>query len=263
LVPVHTIQQIGAAYDPQISSPTRDNVFIKLERVAYKADKTILQVGIYWQNPNWSPDSQGTLILQDAAGNVIQTVPGDDALGQVIQTGDASVQIAQSVVTEPTGISTPVTELHESQLYAFPPLDPSQTYTLSLKIPSFQYMNLEQAAFQFDPGKDAKVGQSWAINETVVVMGYPLHFIAARCVDGNNVGKIGFQFDIEPPTGVQAVFLEDSSADLRGGASSLASMGLPLQVTLYYDPVPDGPINIKVSGISIDLTGPWELQWKP
>jgi hypothetical protein len=190
-------------------------------------------------------------------------VPGDDALGQVIQTGDASVQIAQSVVTEPTGSSTPETELHESQLYAFPPLDPSQTYTLSLEKALFQYMNLEQAAFQLDIGKNVTVGQSWAINETMVVNGYPIHFIAARCVDGNNVGKIGLQFDIEAPTGVQAVFLEDSSADLRGGASSSASMGLPLQSTLYYDPVPDGPINIKVSGISIDLTGPWELQWKP
>lgn len=263
LEPANTIQQIGAAYDPQISSPTRDNVFIKLERVAYKADKTILQVGIYWQNQNWSPVSPGALILKDAAGNVIQMVPGDDALGQVIQTDDASVQIAQSVVTEPTGSSTPVTELHESQTYAFPPLDPSQTYTLSLEKALFQYMNLDQAAFQFDIGKDVTVGQSWAVNETVVVNGYPIHFIAARYVDGNNVGKIGLQFDIEAPTGVQAVFLEDSSADLRGGTSSSASMGLPLQSTLYYDPVPDGPINIKVSGISIDLTGPWELQWKP
>jgi hypothetical protein len=259
----NTIQQIGAAYDPQISSPTRDDVFIKLERVAYKADKTILQVGIYWQNQNWSPVSPGTLILKDAAGNVIQMVPGDDALGQTIQTGDASVQIAQSVVTEPTGSSTPVAELHESQLYAFPPLDPSQTYTLSLEKALFQYMNLDQAAFQFDIGKDVTVGQSWAVNETVVVNGYPIHFIAARCVDGNNVGKIGLQFDIEAPTGVQAVFLEDSSPNLRGGTSSSASMGLPLQSTLYYDPVPDGPINIKVSGMSIDLTGPWELQWKP
>ena len=252
LVPAQSIQEIGAVYDLHISSMEVNGVSIQLERVATVSDKTILQVGFNWQDKDWNFWGPTNFKLADDTGHSYDMASAD-ALSQ---------QAIQSIATAPVDSGTKLPGQHESHLYTTEPLDPSRTYTLSIQAISFGAVNLNQSGFRFDPGINAKVGQSWPLDDMVTAGGFTLHLISAHLVEGDLNGKYGLEFDIDPQPGIWAVHLFDEND--QGRSSSLPAVnGLPIRSMFYFDVIPHEPILFQVGSIYFDLSGPWKLSWKP
>ena len=236
LAPADTNSIVQTANDPQLSSNEIEGVILRLDRVLYESDETILQIGLQWKNPDQEVIQWGTLKLTNGAGQLLPLWVKNDFPMQDNQTHTSQIRVMATTR-----------------------LDASQTYTLSMEGGTILLpMN---ASFTFDPGQLPKSGQTLPFKAQINERGYSLQILSARTIENRGNGQTGLQFDIQPPEGVIACYLDVDNPHLK--AFEYRSGRQLLQPTLYFDQLPTEPFSVKVQSLLIKPDGKWELKWQP
>jgi hypothetical protein len=139
---------------------------------------------------------------------------------------------------------------------------------LTVVLDSISASAATDAQFAFDPGPDPKTGQVWDLNKDIDLgLGQSLKVsnVTYNLTDG---AQAYLSFEMASQTGVTYVTLFDEAHPLTGaggggGGGTVPSTG-PFTSELYYlEPLPKGPLNIRIVGFYMQVPGPWEATWAP
>ena len=118
-----------------------------------------------------------------------------------------------------------------------------------------------QASFEFDTGPSPQPGQEWSLNQEVTVGGLSLRILTAtRTQDG-----YGFSFQAAPTITGVGVDIRGITAYIppSGGGGGGAGDGSLSAGVAYSGSVPEGKLTVVVRDVTIQVPGPWSIQWEP
>ena len=132
------------------------------------------------------------------------------------------------------------------------------TFPVTLTFSGYQ-VNIDphsQAEFEFDAGENPQTGQEWTPNQDIFIAGHTLKLLTVRAA------RDGYDFEFSSEPEVVGVSLNIAGYTPMGGGGG--GGGSSFWVSVAYDSLPKGKLNIILSGLSI--AGPsqtWTLQWGP
>lgn len=227
----------GGLQEPDLRSQTIDGITLRLLKVSQGPTQTAFQFGMDWEGQNRMVHHTGPFTLQDQQGRYYILSGGPD--NGYFPNNSQNSSTLSSLVTTPVDTGGPL------------------TFRLDWIILSAG----EPQSFLFDPGKDARIGQEWPLDEKITAGGFELHFIKAR-LKQSALGPVTLEFDLEAPQDVTDVqlsinaesFTSESGYDHERGVlvSRVTLPSLPLQ-----------PVELNISEVLYKVTGPWQITWQP
>jgi len=218
-----------------LQSETHGGLTLVLENVAPDKDKTVFQVSLHFAQEGMSLNSDWNAILTDTDGRVYPL----------------------------TDITPETLDIGETRIYQTMAFSGSERLTLSLvvfpdseNLPIMVSFMLDEAGFTFDPGASPRVGQAWALDETVQVGAYTLHVVGARLVAPNEL-----LFEFSPADSVTGVMLYSTQAGGSSGGIPTAEGNFTAGMT--FGKIPDQPFMVYVSSVYYTARGKWEIHWQP
>jgi hypothetical protein len=129
------------------------------------------------------------------------------------------------------------------------------------------YYLAQKASFEFSPGKDAQVGQSWDLDEHFQIGGHAISVTSARMVEEEN--HKGFEFTIQADqqdTQIGAEVMDMTEKDPRFQMWSTIGNPAPAGVVttgfVYESSVPE-TLRVTFNTISVLKNGSWKVEWTP
>jgi hypothetical protein len=137
-----------------------------------------------------------------------------------------------------------------------------------------------QGTFQFDPGQNPQVGQTWNVNVDVPVGQHLIHVETIQLTGGapNALDMIGYEFTMTSDPAVASALVDDMKpiivckSDCGGGGGGGQDFGVS-GLDSATGPFVDGweakgysPAGIKtfvISDVSVFFKGPWQVSWQP
>jgi hypothetical protein len=147
-------------------------------------------------------------------------------------------------------------------------------YTLTIdKI--FAYYEANNASFDFDPGQNPQIGQTWQIDQTLKLGGVDVKVVSAKMVEkdltswGMSTNTTGIEFTFEAADEKTPINLDIMDNDAQ---HNLAGMVVPandnfepaakVSIGLYYEKgIPTDKIPVAINKETVMISGHWELQW--
>ncbi|GEM_PF-260483 len=171
--------------------------------------------------------------INDASG---QDVPYDYAADVDLPPGDES--------------STPWAYKISGKSFAWP---------LTLTIDSLEALLPEfSASFEFDTGPAPQPGQEWALDQELLIRGYTVRVLKAiRTPDG-----YAFTFQADPQVTGLGVGIPGFAVAPAGGGGGGGDGSLSASVA-YAGEVPEGRLTVEISTMTVNIPGPWTVQWQP
>ncbi len=236
LTSVGSSQAASGAGEPNLSSQKINGIILKLLKVDRSSTQTAFQLGMEWEGQNQMLRNIDPITLQDDQGHAYPLTSGQEGDHW---SPDHPNQIAfASNLANLTGSS--------GQL----------TFRLNWLVMTAT----NQAALRFDPGKDAKIGQTWPMDQTIQAGGFDLHFTQARLVKDQD-GSLALEFDIQAPKDIEGIMLRGPDAHPNGGGYDEAR-GLWVS-HLSLTELPTQPLDLSISQLDYRVNGPWEITWQP
>lgn len=241
-IPIHLTQVAdsgvpGGLQEPDLNSQTIGGITLHLLKVSQGPAQTAFQLGMEWEGQNRFVHHTAPFTLQDQRGRYYILSGGPDSGSYSNNTPNYST--LPSLVTVPIATSRPL------------------TFRLDWVVMSVG----GGGKLQFDPGKNAKLGQEWGLDEKVSVGGFDLHFIKARLKE-SPLGPITLEFDLEAPQDVTEVLLLTDAESISSESGYDHERGvLVSRVTLPSLPLQ--PVELTISEVLYKVTGPWQITWQP
>jgi len=160
-----------------------------------------------------------------------------DSSGKGVVLGDSN----QPVATQRTG------QLYPFSLVASGAIAHGKA---ALRVERVQVGVGTDAEFRFNLGDQARPGQSWKLDKHLSFGGKSLIFSTISL--GSD--RKSLTFTIDPASDIQSASLVDANNPILAGSGGEGSTGFQ-----YADQIPAGNITIKVTYISMNLPGPWEV----
>jgi hypothetical protein len=250
-------------YEPMDASAKANGVTARILQVAQSTEETALQVQFEWENPDWEPEAFIFLPeIRDDLGNVYQSI---SPYSQVVS---ASVQ-QEEILASPAVDEEPEAPIREVT-YRFPALSLAAREAV-FRLPYAEFSVPNTAAFTFDPGLNAQLGQTWELDETLDMAGVPLHLTGARLIQDDQHFPdeldpfYGFEFTFQTPTDLprtlSVFFLATDLEGYRGGGGGMHEPGV-FQVEMLFTKIPQTPVRVTFEHVRITLKGPWEMRWQ-
>ncbi len=143
--------------------------------------------------------------------------------------------------------------------------DVTSVDTLTITLDSIYASMGTDASFIFDPGVDPQPGQIWTLNQVVDVgNGFSLNVVQVK-YDLTDGVQAFLSFEMTSDTGVAYAMVVDMAHPntMAAGGGNTPSTG-PFNTDMYYlEPLPDGPLTVSIISVSINLPGPWQVEWTP
>jgi hypothetical protein len=156
-------------------------------------------------------------------------------------------------------IDLPAGDEHTSA-WAFQILGKNHDWPLTISIETLDATLPDvQASFEFDTGPAPQADQQWTLNQDLQIDGYTIRVLGVtRTPDG-----YAFSFQADPGvTGVGVDILGPDQyippAGGGGGGDGSLSAGVA-----YAGEIPEGELTVVVSNLTINVQGPWSIQWEP
>jgi hypothetical protein len=133
----------------------------------------------------------------------------------------------------------------------------------TLRVDSVVVTRVADAVFTFDVGPDPQLGQTWQVDQEILVGGIPLRLTGARYIEDNGLDSL--VFDVRAPEGVVCVMGEDvGHPDRSVGATCATSGGSSFTLGYGYNAsIPAGPHRLKISSVQVHQKGPYDATWTP
>ena len=244
LTPVTSSQSASSLQKPNLSSQSVNGITLRLIKVDQSLGQTAFQLGVDWQGANRMVGHTAPVTLQDAQSRYYILTGGPD--GGSYSMDKTNFATLPSLVTTPVDGSSPLT---------------FRVDWISMSV-SPRSADNSAAILKFDPGKTARVGQEWSLDQNFQAGEFNLHFTKAR-LKAAQEGGFTLEFDIQTPLAITRVNLfpkEATSSSNEGGYDK--SRGVMVsRVTLPT--LPTQPVELYVSEIIYKVNGPWEITWQP
>jgi hypothetical protein len=254
-------------YRPAGAKDTHHGVTLSVLEVAHHPQETALQMELTWENPGWENHFGPTYSLpqlQDNTGNVYQRIAGSTS----------SSFTARQV--EPVSADTPLPPANvwvgEATFEAVPPA----TEALTLAIDGIDFEIPLEGAFTMDLGENPEIGDSWDLDVTLDVAGFPVQITGAEFVEeemdlrDGTFREVVLRFDLAPVAeeanrSLLGLHLDARDAGFRGSTGGYDVANKTFRTGLTLDegaPLPAGEIEVKLSRATVLIKGPWELSWQ-
>lgn len=250
VIPVNltSVSSSGAATSLQelnLRSQPVKGITLRLIKVDQSPQQTAFQLAMEWEGSNRMVSHTAPVTLQDAQGRYYILTGGPDSGRYSID--NPNFATLSSLVTTPVDGSSPLTlQLDWIAMSATTRGDGP---------------GMSAAILKFDPGKTAKVGQEWPIDQTFHAGDLDLHFTTARLKTAVD-GSLTLEFDVQAPSGVMMVNLMPKENPSSSGSGYDKARGVMIsRVTLPA--LPTQPVELYVSEIVYKVNGPWEITWQP
>ncbi len=215
-----------------IESPSTGGVMLALDDIQISEERTVLQVSLRFDTPQYSVAGQWNVTMADSQGRIY---PLKDITPDTMDIGTSRVYQT---------VPLPLGEQIVLDLVSFP--QPGQ-------IPIMLELSTNPGKFTFDPGK-LQIGESMTLDEEIQADGYLLRLIGVRKSSTSE-----FLFEFDPPEYLNGVRL---FASQTGGASTSLVEKDKIVSSLSFSEVPDEPIEIDVTRIFYNAYGSWPLAFR-
>lgn len=167
--------------------------------------------------------------IEDASGYIVPIVTPND-----LDLVSSEVGIFPWAYEVPKGFTSPLTITLEAVAVEFP----------------------ADVGFEFDVGSDPQPGQEWHLDRPIEVAGHKVVLVrAVRLADG-------YELHFESDPSVSHISVDSVDHRPRGGGGG-GQQG-EFSVAFHYgEPVPDGVLRFRISGLFARHAGPWTLSWEP
>jgi hypothetical protein len=213
-------------------------ISLHLDRVVELDDGYLLVGSVHWDTTDllgYGVTPAFTIELTDGAGNL---VPMQRAGPEVLPTEQAP------------GRSD----------WAFKLPGKRQVGPMTLTLEEVEAQQAADVSFTFDAGPQPQLGQRWTVDQPIQVGG---HVVTLTEVELSMFhGNPGYRFTFTSDLDVSGIALEDAAHEVAGGFGGGAPGAFSGGVVYQADP-PSGVLEMKITGISVLLHGPWQTIWEP
>ena len=193
LAPVSSSQSATGLQQPNLSSQSVNGITLRLIKVDQSPAQTAFQLAMEWQGANRIVSHTAPITLQDAQDHYYILYSGPDGGSSSID--HPNYTTLPSLVTVPVDGSSPL------------------TFRVDWVIMSASTRGADNSAaiLKFDPGKAARVGQEWSLDQTFQAGEFDLQFTKARLKAAQD-GGFTLEFDIQAPPAITMVNLFPKNA---------------------------------------------------
>jgi hypothetical protein len=238
LAPVLASQAATGVEELNLSSQKINGITLRLLKVNRSSAQTAFQLGVEWEGQNQMLDHIDPITLQDDQGRSYPLTIGPE--GDHWSPDHPNQITFASMVTDLAGSGRPLTFRA-----------------------NFVWMTeSDEATLHFDPGKNAKIGQDWPMDQVVHVGGFDLHFTRARLKNDAD-GSPQLEFDIQTPSPTDILSMPMFADGSLSSASELDPARGMWVSGVSLPAVPTRPIDLRISLIQYQVNGPWEITWQP
>jgi hypothetical protein len=252
--------RLSATYAPANATASRGGVTLTVVTVAHSRDETAVRLRTHWHEPGreffWS-FWKGEPILRDEQGNVYRRTWGTAPVMPTLQVTDPLA----TPLPSPGGYSAETTLLFE-------PVAPG-VQRLTLEVETLGFNQQAGDELRLDLGPAPRLGQSWPLDATWNVAGYPVHIRAVQL--GQNPRddlpyRLRFEMQVEQvrePELLLGLLLSVKDLPLQAQGSSSGNYvneGM-LAPDLFLPHIPDRPFTVTAVSTTILVPGPWTITW--
>ncbi len=241
-----------------LQSAAHDGLALVLQNVAVTSDKTVLQVALHFDQPGVLLATDWNVILTDQDGKLypLRNITPDLPNWAVVP---VQPEAGGGQGTEPA----PNVPDNATKLYETAPFTGDEKLILTLvafpsseNLPMSIDFSLNTPGFNFDPGPNPQVGQTWALDQTLEVGHYTIHAIGVKLVSPTNLS-----FEFAPVVDVTGVMLYSPAAS--GADAGALSQSGNLTTVLTFEEIPAYPFQVKLYRVYYTAHGPWQINWRP
>jgi len=160
----------------------------------------------------------------------------------------------------PSDIDLPAGDEHTSS-WAYKIMGKDHAWPLTLTVESMDATLPDtQVSFEFDTGPSPQAGQEWVINQDLNLGNHVLRVLTAT----RNPDGYGFSFQGDGAITGLGVEIRGFSPYVApaggggGGGDGSLSAGVA-----YSGSVPEGQLTVFINSVTINVPGPWSIQWEP
>ncbi len=215
-----------------IQSANTGGLALRLDDVQISSDRTILQVSLRFDSPGTFIAGHWNLTMADSKGRIY---PLTDVTAETM---DAGVK----------------------RIYQTVPLQAGEHITLDLtsfpqrgQMPLAMDLSTAPGTFAFAP-QALQIGEAAALDEEIDVNGYLLHLTGAR-----KISAAELLFEFETDGYITGALLHSPWA---GGSSNKSAADGKFTATLSFPEMPNGPIEVDVTRLYYNASGPWPLEFE-
>lgn len=247
-----TLMPVTQGQDLQVSTQTAipatdgnaaevNDVHFAIDKVAELADAYVVSGHVTGSNPAWNDISARPDFIQvsDANGRIIPIEQADD---DVNESGGFAFKFAKGDYANPLTVEF-------QSVYIAALFDDGNTFT-------------------FDAGAHPQVGQSWAVNQTLNLLGREVTIESVSAIHDDTISRDpqianGYAIQMKPDDDIFSLdFLDIGLPFGTGwsyGSSGRMADGIRTEMT-YPEGLPTGLVTYQVRSISYVLNGLWQLQ---
>jgi hypothetical protein len=203
-----------------------------------------------------------------------------------------AVAISHSLIVDANGQDVPYMEVEPDSSanpgpqeipFAYQITGKDFAWPLSLIVNSISVVQPGLGVFEFDPGTDPQVGQSWDVNIDVPVGQHVIHVRRIELKGGPpGVPETrGFEFTMTSDPAVASAFVQDTHPIINctggcgggggggGGGGDFGVSGFDGAAVPFVHGwamqgyVPAGPKTFAISDVAVFFHGPWQVSWQP
>lgn len=237
LTTVSSTPPAGTLTGTPAANPSPETLLsLTLDRAVQMDDGYLLYAALHWDGTDFNSvdliDPQKTVHLVDDSGKeILFEIQVDQETG--IRVDQKQTIIA--IKTAPIQSQSPLTLVVDAIL-AEQPAD---------------------ASFEFDPGPDPKPGQEFKPDMEFAFGDRRLR------IHSITTGQTGYSIDMSSDTGIHGAIIQDKDHPIISGYGGENDAGNFFSAFDYADGLPRGPLNLTVSGISVEYKLKLEVKWTP
>jgi hypothetical protein len=229
---------------PQVATGSPYGISLVLEKVIPLDDGYIFMGSLNWNDPSPSHQIQFVTMVNNP-----YVVDGD---------GDGGIGI-EFVSPDRTNMKGST-----RNPWAYKVLGKEQVWPLTLKA-NIAIVLHSTDSFTFDPGPNPQLGQSWPLDQDVMVSGYAIHLFSATLNTNPRGNGVVLDFDVQPDsedvlglclTDVQ--YIDGNCINRVGSVPGHLTLG-----AIYSDGLLPGPRKLMFKEITLRVPGDWQVTWQP
>jgi hypothetical protein len=230
---------------PSVASEAAEiaDVHLTIDKVAELADAYVVSGHVTGSNTAWSsvtawPDA---IQISDTSGKAIQIEPDDE---DMTDNGEFAFKFAKGE-------------------YKSPLIVKFQSVLVSADF-------VKDNSFSFNAGAQPQVGQTWAVNQTLNLLGHDITVTSVSAIHTNTISKdtlaaTGYAIKTKTDLAIQALSFFGTGSQASGDGSfygdrSQLADGELSQNLNYPAGLPTGKVTYQIRSMQFFLTGPWQLQ---
>ena len=133
--------------------------------------------------------------------------------------------------------------------------------------------------FTFDAGENPQVGQTWALDNTIEIAGYPLKVTSVQAtnwdniktpnyIDGSQGYEFGYDFTVETDPSVKMqvmmdIMSESPTCSLRNYEPDAPYTASLHSIQLCREKFPTGNVKVQIWQLAVLLENTWQATWQP